>query len=448
MGFALFIVYLVFTFVRPGELIPALADWPLMETLSLLALLGAGLGLLAGRGPSLRAPQIPLFLVFGWAVLSVVASGDTSGAGLARLLSFTKSTGVAFVLVVLNVDSLRRVRIVAATLAMLGLFEAGQGVLAYHWGVGRDRFLVGTAMNEDVPSDREALGWDRSGPPAEGMVVRIRGLGYLADPNDLANVLVAFLPLIAAFRRSYSPWRNAALVWLPIAATLYCVYLTRSRGGILALAAVVALSFRARLGRVATASLAAAALVALLWLGFAGGRAMTVDRSAEGRIDAWSDGLQMLKASPVYGVGFGTFGIHHGRAAHSSFVECFAELGLVGYFIWLALLAFTLNDMRSLGRWSDEDEEAWEDEESREISAWGRTLTVSIAGFLVGAVFLSHAYDPMLFLILGLALAVQDVARGLGHLPPAPHLLVRVLGILVLEGASILGLWGYMRFVR
>jgi putative inorganic carbon (HCO3(-)) transporter len=450
VGFTLFLVYLVLTFLRPGELFPRLSDWGIMEVVSVLALLGAGLGLLTGRGPTFRAPQLPLLLAFfGWAAVTIAVNGDDSAIALDRLVDFAKSSGVAFILLVLNVDSVRRVRIVAATFALMALFEAGQGVLAYHWGIGADRFLVGTPLPSDPSAMRDITeGGGVTGESARAELLRIRGLGYVADPNDLANVLVAFLPLIAAFRRSRAIWRNLLLVWLPIGSTLYCLYLTRSRGGILALAVVAALSCRARLGRVAGAAVAALALVTLLWLGFAGGRAMTVDESAEGRIDAWSEGLQMLKSSPVFGVGFATFGLRYERVAHSSFVQCFADLGLVGYFLWLALLAVTIDDMRSLGRWNAEDDEAARSDEAAELSGWGRALTIAILGFLVGALFLSRPYDVMLYLILGLAVAVRDIARRVGHSPPPRHALVWVLGILLLESVTILGFWGYMRLLR
>jgi putative inorganic carbon (HCO3(-)) transporter len=450
MGFALLIVYIVFTFVRPGELVPALADWRIMEVVSILAILGAGLGLLTGRGPTFRAPQIPLLVAFfAWAAVSLLATGSASGTAFERLTDFAKSSGVAFLLVVLNVDSIRRVKIVAATFALMALFEAGQGVLAYHSGIGADRFLIGTPLSHDPSAMREAPEGEGSpGISPHDEVPRIRGLGFLADPNDLANVLVAFLPLILAFRKASAPGRNLVFVWPLIAASLYCVYLTRSRGGILALAAVVALGFRARLGRFGAGLVAALAVVVLLWLGFAGGRSMTIDESAEGRIDAWSEGLQMLKGSPLWGVGFSTFDLHYERAAHSAFVQCFAELGLVGYFLWLAVLAVTLDDVRTAGRWDDDEEGASQGDEARELARWGRALTVSLVGFLVGALFLSHAYDVMLYLILGLAVAFRDVACRLGHAPPARHLVVWVLGILLLEGTSIVALWGYMRILR
>jgi hypothetical protein len=41
---------------------------------------------------------------------------------------------------------------------------------------------------------------------------------------------------------------------------------------------------------------------------------------------------------PVFGVSYNSFTDHHERTTHNSFVLCFAELGLLGYFTWLALV--------------------------------------------------------------------------------------------------------------
>jgi O-antigen ligase len=114
---------------------------------------------------------------------------------------------------------------------------------------------------------------------------------------------------------------------------------------VLALATVVFLSFRHRFGHALSAVLSAVALTGLLLLGFAGSRSFSKDASFEGRTEAWYAGLQMLKDSPIWGVGLGFFRDYHERVAHNSFVHCFAELGLVGYFLWLAVIVLTVSDL-------------------------------------------------------------------------------------------------------
>jgi putative inorganic carbon (hco3(-)) transporter len=463
MAFALLILYLILTFVRPGEQIPSIAAWRTMEIVSGICLVAAAFGLLAGRGPTFRAVQTPLVLALSvWILVSVLASTNRPPNVFDAVLDFAKGSGTAFLLVILNLDSMRRLRIAAATLCVMSLFVVGQGALAYHRGVGASRFLVsyaGGPMSEWDGAPTEGPYHDPDPAPAarfaEDVVMRIRGLGFMKDPNDLASTLVAILPLLLAFRRPGARLRNVAVVWLPAAAIVYGVYLTRSRGGVVALAVVIALASRARLGRVMTVFVAAGMLVALVHLGFTGGRAMGVDRSASGRIEAWSEGLQMLKSSPVLGVGFASFGVYHVRAAHNSLVQCFAELGLVGYFLWLALLVLTLDDARAVGR-AEEGGEDDHDEtragevgpERVELRRWGQAITLSLAGLLVGSFFLSHSYDVMLFILLGLGAAVADVARRQGLLTRSRDPFIWSVAIIGLELVSIVVFWLYMRLLR
>jgi O-antigen ligase len=116
-------------------------------------------------------------------------------------------------------------------------------------------------------------------------------------------------------------------------------------------------------------------------------------------------GLQMLRESPIWGVGFSNFLDHHEIVAHNSFVHCFAELGLIGYFLWLATIVATfwlLQRAGSIG--SDAPRE-------NELTRWAGALELSLASFLVGALFLSRTYGVSLFFLLGLSAAFVGVAR-------------------------------------
>lgn len=443
MAFALLVVYLVLTFVRPGEQTASLAPWRLMEIGSGLALGTAGFSVLAGRGPTFRAVQIPLMFAFwAWTLLSVMASPERSATALDQVLGFAKGSGAAFLLMILNVDTTRRLRIVAALLAVLALFVVGQGILAYHLDVGGAQFLVWSAGADGSESAELPLESVEAGesPETTGRVARIRGLGFIHDPNDLAGTLVAILPLLVALRRRGASVQNVLLVWMPAGIIVYGLYLTRSRGGILAFVIMLGLALRNRLGRALSILAGAGGLVVLLALGFLGGRSLSIDASATGRIEAWSEGLQMLRSSPVWGVGFGMFTQYNEKVAHNSFVHCFAELGLVGYFLWLSLIMLTLDDLRSVIRSESED--------GAELRRWVQALSLSLLGFLAGGLLLSRSYDVMLFILLGLSVAAVDLARRRGHLPRSRNALVWTYRIVTLEIASIVVFWLYMRIVR
>lgn len=443
MGYAILLVYLALTFVRPAELFPGLAGYQLMDVASLALLMGTALTVLAGRGPTLRAPQLGLCLLFVlWATFSVVASRRWLGGAFQVFVGLFSAAALGFFVVALNTTSPRRLRGVAAALSTVGLYLAVQGILAFHLGVGGERLLLyqglDPQMARDLSADQRAEVITQ-GIEAGAISVRIRSVGFLNDPNDLAQALVATLPFLLAFRSPRGRLGNALRVWLPAALIVYAVALTRSRGGVLALVTVVFLLLRHRLNRVVALGLSGAALGGLILVGFAGGRSFEMDESAQGRTEAWYAGIQMLKSSPIWGVGAGMFTDHHELVAHNSFVHCFAELGLVGYFLWLALLVLTLADLVVVARHPTlgTEHDSGEDPEAAEIVRWGRAALHSLAGFLVGALLLSRTYSPLLFLLLGVGVAAADQARRRGWLDGSPSAVQWTLRIIALEAVSI-----------
>jgi O-antigen ligase len=148
----------------------------------------------------------------------------------------------------------------------------------------------------------------------------------------------------------------------------------------------------------------------------------------------------MLKSSPVWGVGAGLFTSYYPRAAHSSFVQCFAELGLVGYLMWLAIIMLTLDDLRQTT--------AVAEEEASELRRWSRAVSVALMGFLVGAIFLSRAYDVGLFILLALGSSVGDIAVRQQLFTRARSLPLWMLIVGASAVASIVFYWLYMRLLR
>ena len=72
----------------------------------------------------------------------------------------------------------------------------------------------------------------------------------------------------------------------------------------------------------------------------------TDNTTADTRFASWSGGWQMFKDNPIFGVGFSNYVNsmiiykidigYDARAAHNMYVECFTELGLLGFisFLW------------------------------------------------------------------------------------------------------------------
>jgi O-antigen ligase len=443
MSFVLFLVFLLLTFVRPAEHFPELRDFPIMPIASTVALAGAAIAMLAGGRPRLRAAQLPLiFALLVWIAFSVIVN-PLSDNPFEKVINFTKSSLTAFLLVILNVTTVRRFRMVAVVLTVSVIFLAVRTISEYQRYVeeasqtARGDLSTSGADSEWDDADGEAEAAPRFEPSDE---FRVTQRGLFGDPNDLALTLIATLPFAIALRRPGAALRNALLVWLPVAVILYGVYVTRSRGGVLALACVAGLLVRRRLGNSLSLATAGVAVLALLGAGFIGSRSMSRDQSTDGRIEMWSAGLTSLKQSPVWGVGFGNFEVVHDKAAHSAFVQCFTELGLVGYALWLALMLLTLDDLRLI--------HASTNEEGLDVRKWAQVSQVALVGFLVGAIFLSRAYDVQLFTLLGLGTAIAAVARRRDILTSSRGVLVWTY---LVGGAAVLSIivyWLYMRVGR
>jgi O-antigen ligase len=243
---------------------------------------------------------------------------------------------------------------------------------------------------------------------------------------------VAALPLVSIGLRR---WRTLGLLleFLLSAALCYGVYLTHSRGGTLGLLVVLLCILARRLGRWRALLLVGVVATGFLAVDVGGGRNFSAeDESAAGRLDAWSTGLQMLKSQPLIGVGFRQFEEHNPITAHNSFVLCFAETGLVGYFLWLSLLGISLLQLQEL-RHLPASVPAEPD-----IRRQASILQTALIGFMVAAFFLSRTYVPFLYLLIGLSAALVLIAKK-NDLPVAWPTYVKMASIIVTsEVASII----------
>ncbi len=407
MIFAGYLLVLTLTLLHPIEAFaPVLAVYRPVLLLSLIVLAAAGFTA-ARSGRIAAAPRhLALFGAFIAALaLSRIFNGWTGGAIVA--LTEFGPTAVLFATTLLIVTTVQRLKLTCATIAVCMTLLAVAGIAAVHTGFMADQLLVheGVEVNDHLDPEAEANADPDAAPDedAQRTLWRVRSWGFLSDPNDFSQAMVATLPMFAAIWLRRRRLRNLAIVWIPGALLLYAIYLTHSRGALLGLAAVVAFALLRRAGYMRTAILLGAMAAGAVFVGFTGGRSYSSEEeSAGGRIEAWSEGIQMLRSQPIFGVGYGNFTDNFEYTAHNSFVLCFAELGLVGYFVWLAMLVLSLKETRIAST-----EAPAEGDEAR----WSRTLRLSMIGFLVCAWFLSRTYQPVLFLLVALCIATSYCAH-------------------------------------
>ena len=410
--FVAMILYLLLVLIRPQDY-PALVEsggvgLPLQP---LMLIVAAGFWMLSPR-KRFDAPQYPVLLLF-FVVLMVshVFNGWIGGA----LEQFEKFAPVLLAFVVFANGLDRRSRI----LTVMAVFALSAAVLAIH----------------GIEQQQTGVGWTGVGL-SQG--TRIQYVGIFNDPNDLGMLFVACVPM-AVYLGSRGGWMGLRrLFWMAVAGTLiYGVYLTDSRGSLLALLAVMGVYIWQRRGVFVAGLLGSMAVGMLLALPSRFNEIDVEEASAQGRVDSWYEGLQMFIGHPIFGVGPDMYSEYHPLTAHNSYVLVLAETGIVGFTLWLAFVLYCFRMMwvgsRPLGElaWESTRAPAADGDAEHALAeldaleagiAEGRaiamTLLLSLIGFFACAFFLSRSYVIVLYLLAALVVAhYADMRREDPALP-------------------------------
>lgn len=251
---------------------------------------------------------------------------------------------------------------------------------------------------------------------------------YYYDANDLATFAVTAMPL--GLYVVHSGRTTVARILGAAALTVLTLAFVRtgSRGGFVALIVVAAyVMWRSRSIAIRW-RFAAAALVALVVAGSASDQywkqMSTIASDADynridesGRMQIWERGLGYMLENPVFGVGAGNFQAAEGllspfadrqqmgvgvrwNAAHNSFIQVGAELGIPGLLFFVGVIAGAFRALRTERQWPASDSVVGQ-------PALTQALSGSLIGFVAGAFFLSLAYSEMFYTLVALAVGLQ-----------------------------------------
>ena len=249
---------------------------------------------------------------------------------------------------------------------------------------------------------------------------------YYYDANDFATLAVTAIPLGLYFVLSAGKSVLRLGAALAIGVLIAGFLRSGSRGGFIAFVVVIGFMVVRYRGIALRMRLLATAVVVLAFLGFATDKywdQMTTIGSdtdynmteESGRINIWRRGVGYMIDSPTFGVGPNNFQVAEGtlspfasraqmglgvrwNAAHNSYVQAGAELGIPGLLLFLAVIGSTLITLRRIGR--------------QDAGGLSSALTASLLGFVVGAFFLSLAYSEMLYTLVALAIGLHKVTAG------------------------------------
>jgi len=479
LAYAALLFYIAVLFVRPQEWVSFMWGWPVLD-FAVGAALVTWVGSLTRTRWRLRdAPQNWLMLGLFAAVLMSHVAHTFFAALISSFQSFGKVVLLYFLIASL-VSSVRRAKTLVTVMVIGCLFLATHGILQ---SVRATPAGPGRGFGPNTEPFRAMRSFEADGTALD----RVRGLGIFHDPNDLALILVAMLPFL--FRKVIDREASAPARALSAGAAgwmLYAIRLTNSRGGWLALAvmcaAFAAVHLQTPRGRklaVAAGLLLFAAAVAL-----APGRMGqydTKDASARGRWAAWGEGMAMLKRNPAFGVGYGRFTefADMGKVAHNSFVHCYAETGLFGYFFFVALIMACLMDGHAmtrlgldaaggeLGPPSSRDGPPGASPKASaagvasgggggasadaagpgELRGFARALVPSLLGYLAACFFLSRTYVVPLYILFGLFAVLRTELKRAGYNPPGLFERRHLRWVLGAEFASIVAIHAMTRIL-
>jgi O-antigen ligase len=254
--------------------------------------------------------------------------------------------------------------------------------------------------------------------------------GQIGDPNELAAILVPALA-VAAFAVAVA--RAPLVGWILVsfvAVFAFALFLTQSRGGLVALGA----TFLAALLLAGPVRQRAVVVICVIAAGAVGYFTLVAppeslervthftSSGGTGRTDLWQIAGEVTGDHPVIGVGAGNFQVvepvyaagnlnlprvdlivDEPKVVHNTYLQVLTELGALGLTVFslvvLGALALAVRGIRAFARAGD-----------RESELLGRGLLIGTLGMLAAFVFISAQYEKALWLLLGLCAALPGLA--------------------------------------
>ncbi|WP_161794789.1 O-antigen ligase family protein [Desulfonatronum thioautotrophicum] len=235
--------------------------------------------------------------------------------------------------------------------------------------------------------------------------------GHFTDENFFALLVVMGLPFLYFLGFYYKNLIIRYGLWLIIPFGWHAVFLTGSRGGLIGLATILAITVLRSPKKWIGVLLIPLFIVAYQWQ--AGDvmrdraqdiRSVDETTTAQTRFQAWNAGLEMMKAHPLIGVGLASFGPafpnyspYPARVAHNAYIEVGAENGVLAFIVYIGIYLTAIMTL-----WRKKPMQLWMQpgHEKHYLYLMNEALLVSFVGFAVSALALSAHYHEGFFYLL------------------------------------------------
>lgn len=375
------LLYLMALLVRPQDWFEPVMGFPTGYVITLV-MFSMGMASYLSDRPRYAIPHnrlLPAYVAFIF--LSTLV--ETNAASAIEQSVVYLQRAVACFSIVWLVNTRSRVKFTIWCLLFIVLFLAYQAILEAQTGMAWGGAVLTPGYTE----------------------IRVRWHGDWDGPNVFAILFIVGIAF--SMEMVFGPYGAMTRLMGIVVTSMGCVaiFFTNSRGAVLALLAMSAFYFKDRFSKPVAIGLVCVVVVAMSALGPSRmGEMNSKESSARERSWAWEQGLQMLAASPVFGVGRGEFykRVDSGLLAHNNYVQNFAELGIPGFFLFLALLWFCWKAGHQLTHLKRP--------EKPYIASMGRMIQGVIIGYGVVTFFVVMELE-LLYFVFGLSMAMYCVAR-------------------------------------
>lgn len=283
----------------------------------------------------------PIFILLNVFVLAQVISVYYSGIGsMFDSLGYWYIYPVFVTLSVLLISSEGKLRQYIWGMILGGMFIVGYGMYALHESIG----LAATG--------------------------RAGAYGMYENHNDYTFIIIQVFPFLCLYLRAAQGLVKKSFLAISVVACIAGVFLSLSRGGILAL--ILEMGLIVWLMSSGKKRVLLLALVTVVSIGAVGYQWTTRDENQtnysatdaeESRFELWRAAWSMFKAHPLLGVGsrrFGEFtqdygeisGDNRGKNSHNTYFEVLATSGLLGFISFLLMVGGIIRQLtkRCLGK--------------------------------------------------------------------------------------------------